>query len=129
MFACEHDDVVPDLMALGKGFGGGVMPIGACVGTPKTWAKYIENPFLHTTTFGGNPVCCAAAIATINVLLEEDLPRQAAEKGRYLLEKVNAEQIERDGRIPEAVVQGLRDIGAFGGPEGDWWRSYPWPLN
>jgi putrescine aminotransferase len=89
MFACEHDGVVPDLMALGKGFGGGVMPIGATVGTPKTWQKYIENPFLHTTTFGGNPVCCAAAIATINVLLEEDLPAQAAKKGDYLLKNIN----------------------------------------
>jgi len=90
MFCCEHDDVVPDLLALGKGFGGGVMPIGACVGTPKTWERYIDNPFLHTTTFGGNPVCCAAAIATINVLIEEDLPRQAAEKGEYLLPRMNA---------------------------------------
>ena len=90
MFCCEHDGVVPDLMALGKGFGGGVMPIGACVGTPKTWERYIENPFLHTTTFGGNPVCCAAAIATINVLLEEDLPKQAGEKSEYLLPRMNA---------------------------------------
>ena len=90
MFCCEHDGVVPDLMALGKGFGGGVMPIGACVGTEKTWQKYIENPLLHTTTFGGNPVACAAAIATIAVLLEEDLPRQAGEKGAYLLKKLNA---------------------------------------
>ena len=89
-FACEHDGVAPDLMALGKGFGGGVMPIGAVVGTPKTWEKYVENPFLHTTTFGGNPVCCAAAIATIGVLLEDDLPRQAGEKGEYLLAKMNA---------------------------------------
>jgi putrescine aminotransferase len=88
MFACEFDDVVPDLMALGKGFGGGVMPIGACVGTAKTWEKYIENPFLHTTTFGGNPVSCAAAIATINVLLEEDLAKQAHEKGEYILGKL-----------------------------------------
>jgi putrescine aminotransferase len=89
MFCCEHDGVVPDLMALGKGFGGGVMPIGAAIGTPKTWAKYIDNPFLHTTTFGGNPVCCAAAIATLNVLLEEDLPKQAGEKGEYLLPRLN----------------------------------------
>ncbi len=88
MFACEHDGVVPDLMALGKGFGGGIMPIGATVGTAKTWAKYIENPFLHTTTFGGNPPACAAAIATINVLLDEDLPRQAAEKGEYMLKSL-----------------------------------------
>jgi putrescine aminotransferase len=90
MFSCEHDGVVPDLMALGKGFGGGVMPIGAAVGTPKTWEKYIDNPFLHTTTFGGKPGCCAAAIATINVLLEEDLPKQAGEKGAYLLPRMNA---------------------------------------
>jgi putrescine aminotransferase len=90
MFCCEHDGVTPDLMALGKGFGGGVMPIGACVGTARTWERYIENPFLHTTTFGGNPVCCAAAIATINVLLEEDLPKQAGEKGEYLLPRMNA---------------------------------------
>lgn len=90
MCCCEHDGVTPDLMALGKGFGGGVMPIGAVVGTQKTWQKYIDNPFLHTTTFGGNPVCCAAAIATIHVLLEEDLPRQAGEKGEYLLKHMNA---------------------------------------
>ena len=88
MFACEHDGITPDLMALGKGFGGGVMPIGACVGTEKTWEKYVENPFLHTTTFGGNPLACSAAIATINVLLEEDLPAQAAQKGTYITEKI-----------------------------------------
>ncbi|MBI5597772.1 MAG: putrescine aminotransferase [Elusimicrobia bacterium] len=90
MFACEHDGVVPDLMALGKGFGGGIVPIGACVGTAKTWEKYIANPFLHTTTFGGNPMACAGAIATINVILEEDLPRQAAEKGEYLIKHIGA---------------------------------------
>lgn len=90
MWACDWEGVTPDLMAVGKGFGGGVMPIGAVIGTPKTWQKYIENPFLHTTTFGGNPVCCAAAIATLNVLIEEDLPRQAHEKGEYMLEKINA---------------------------------------
>jgi putrescine aminotransferase len=90
MFACEHDGVTPDLMALGKGFGGGVMPIGAVVGTPRTWQKYIENPFLHTTTFGGNPLACAASIATLQVLLDEDLPRQAHQKGEYLLKHINA---------------------------------------
>ena len=108
MFCCEHDGVVPDLMALGKGFGGGVMPIGAVVGTPRTWEKYIENPFLHTTTFGGNPVCCAAAIATIHVLLEEDLPRQAAEKGEFLLAALRRAR----GRVPEGA-------GGRAGPRAD----------
>jgi putrescine aminotransferase len=88
-WACEHDGVAPDLMAVGKGFGGGVMPIGAVVGTPRTWEKYIDNPLLHTTTFGGNPVACAAAIATIHVILEEGLAKQAGEKGAYLLEQLN----------------------------------------
>ena len=99
MFACEHDGVAPDLMALGKGFGGGVMPIGATVGTAATWERYIENPFLHTTTFGGNPVACAAAIATIGVLLDEDLARQAGEKGQYLLGKF----AELGGRYPKLL--------------------------
>jgi putrescine aminotransferase len=89
MFYCEYEGVTPDLMALGKGFGGGVMPIGACVGTAETWKRYIENPFLHTTTFGGNPLACAAAIATISVLLEEGLLEQASEKGEYMLPRLN----------------------------------------
>jgi len=112
MFACEYDGVVPDLMALGKGFGGGVMPIGACVGTAKTWEKYIENPFLHTTTFGGNPLACAAAIATIHVLLEEKLPQEAKKKEEYLLPKLN----EIAKRYPEIMV-GARGRGLMLGME------------
>jgi hypothetical protein len=61
------------------------MPIGAFMAGPKVWRYFIEDPFFHTTTTGGNPLACVAAIATINVVLEEDLPRQAAEKGDYLL--------------------------------------------
>lgn len=102
MFACEYDGVVPDLMALGKGFGGGVMPIGACVGSAKTWERYIENPFLHTTTFGGNPLSCAAAIATINVILEEDLAGQALTKGDYMLPKLN----ELARKYPKVLKEG-----------------------
>jgi len=102
MFACEWDEVTPDLMALGKGFGGGVMPIGACVGNARTWQRYIENPFLHTTTFGGNPLACSAAIATINVLLEEDLARAAHEKGVYLLKRMG----EIAARHPKVMVGG-----------------------
>ena len=112
MFCCEHDGVTPDLMALGKGFGGGVMPIGACVGTAKTWERYIDNPFLHTTTFGGNPVCCAAALATINVLLEEDLPKQAGEKGEYMLPRMSA----LANKYPKAM-KGARGRGLMLGME------------
>ena len=107
MFACEHDGVTPILMALGKGFGGGVMPIGAVVGTPKTWQKFVDNPFLHTTTFGGNPVACAAAIATIHVILEEDLPKQAGEKGEYLLKNMNQMAARHSGVMKLARGRGL----------------------
>ncbi|MBX9688539.1 MAG: putrescine aminotransferase [Candidatus Obscuribacterales bacterium] len=112
MFYCEYDGVTPDLMALAKGFGGGVMPIGAVVGSEKTWSKYIDNPFLHTTTFGGNPLACAAAIATINVLLEEDLPKQAHEKGNYLLPAIQ----KLASKYPEVLVGG-RGVGLMLGME------------
>ncbi|MBX3148973.1 putrescine aminotransferase [Candidatus Obscuribacterales bacterium] len=112
MFYCEYDDVVPDLMALGKGFGGGVMPIGACVGSAKTWEKYVENPFLHTTTFGGNPLACAAAIATISVLLEEGLLDQAREKGEYMLPRLN----KLAEKYPE-VLASARGVGLMLGME------------
>lgn len=112
MFYCQQEGVTPDLMAVGKGFGGGVMPIGACIGTAKTWERYIDNPFLHTTTFGGNPVCCAAAIATINVLLEEDLPKQARAKGDFLLQ-----QLAQLAHKYPRVLRGSRGVGLMLGME------------
>lgn len=112
MFYCEYDGVTPDLMALAKGFGGGIMPIGAVVGTAKTWEKYIENPFLHTTTFGGNPLACAAAIATINVLLEEDLLQAAVVQGEYLLKALLA----LSNKYPK-VMASARGVGLMLGME------------
>ena len=85
MFACEHYGVAPDLMCLAKAFGGGVMPAGAVVGTKAVFSRLFGNPFLHTTTFGGNPLACAAALATINVLIEERLPERAARMGARML--------------------------------------------
>lgn len=85
MFACEHEGVQPDILCLAKALGGGVMPIGATIATEEVFSVLFDNPFLHTTTFGGNPLACAAALATINVLLSEDLPAQAAKTGQLLL--------------------------------------------
>jgi putrescine aminotransferase len=69
---------------MAKALGGGVMPVGAFCGTAKVWQIMMEpNPFIHTTTTGGSPLACAAAIAAINVVLEERLWEQAAEKGAY----------------------------------------------
>jgi putrescine aminotransferase len=88
LFGIEHYEVKPDIMCLAKPLGGGVMPIGAFISTKEIWQEMMPNPFLHTTTFGGNPLACAAAIAAINVTLEEKLPEQVAEKGAYFLPKL-----------------------------------------
>ena len=85
LFGLDHWNVVPDILCLAKALGGGVMPIGAFISTGKVWEKMTPNPFLHTTTFGGNPLACAAAIATIHVIMEEQLVEQSAEKGNYFL--------------------------------------------
>ncbi len=90
MFCCEHWNVAPDLMCLAKAFGGGVMPAGAVVGRREIFAKIFDNPFLHTSTFGGNPLACAAALATINVLIEERLPERAATMGARFIEGIRA---------------------------------------
>ena len=83
LWGVDHWDVVPDIMCLGKSIGGGVMPLSAFISTPEIWEVLIPNPIIHSTTFGGNPIACAAGIAAIQVTLEEDLPGQAATKGDY----------------------------------------------
>ncbi len=90
IFACEHWDVVPDILCLGKALGGGVMPLSCFISTPKIWKVLEDNPFLHSSTFGGNPLACAAGIAAVNVLLEENLAKQAAEKGVYLMKRLRS---------------------------------------
>jgi putrescine aminotransferase len=83
-FACDWANVVPDLIAMGKALGGGVMPVAACCGRAEIWKKYVENPFLLTTTFGGNPLALAATIATVNVIMNDDLLAAAQERGEQL---------------------------------------------
>ncbi len=79
LFACDLEGVVPDVMTLAKGLSGGVMPIGAYVARPPVWnAAYAKAPLLHTSTFGGNPLACAAALAALDVLVEDELGSQRA---------------------------------------------------
>ena len=85
MFGVEHWDVAPDILCLGKALGGGVMPLSAFLSTPEIWKVLEDHPFIHSSTFGGNPLACAAGIAAVNVTLEEDLPGQAAATGEYFL--------------------------------------------
>lgn len=86
MFAIEHYGVEPDIITLAKALGGGVMPIGAFMGTPKVWSSFAPNPLIITSTFGGNPLACTAASTTIDVVLDEHLVEKASEMGRYIME-------------------------------------------
>jgi len=85
MFACEHYGVVPDIITLAKALGGGVMPIGAFMSTPEIWKAMEPNPLLHSSTFGGNELASAAAVAAISAIQEENLAQNAEIMGEYLL--------------------------------------------
>lgn len=112
MFAADLYDVVPDILCLAKAFGGGVMPAGAIVAKEKVFKSWFDNPFMHTTTFGGNPLACAAAIATIDVLLEENLPARAGEVGEYFLRGLNDAVKGHEDKVME-----IRGIGLMIGIE------------
>lgn len=81
MFAFEHAQVVPDILLLAKGIGGG-MPIGAFISSLEIMSVLSDQPILgHMTTFGGHPVCCAAGLATLQTLLEDKIIDQVEAKG------------------------------------------------
>lgn len=84
-FACEHDQVVPDLMCIGKALGGGY-PISACIGSAEVMACWglSSGEALHTQTFLGHPIGCAAARATLQVMTSEDTPKRVRERGDAL---------------------------------------------
>lgn len=85
MFACEHEGVSPDVMTLAKCLGGGVMPIGATCFTRQVCdSMFSENPLLHTSTFGGNPLACAAGLAALDVIRDEGLVERSERTGAQL---------------------------------------------
>jgi putrescine aminotransferase len=89
LWGVDHWNVEPDILAVAKALGGGVMPVSAVCTTEEIFKPMMyPNPFMHTTTTGGGALACSAAIASINVTLKYDLPRQAAEKGDYIMEKL-----------------------------------------
>ena len=107
LWGVDHWDVVPDIMCVGKSIGGGVMPLSAFISTAEIWEVMIPNPIIHSTTFGGNPLACAAGLAAIEVTLEEDLPGQAASKGDFLLRELGCLQQKYPAVLQEAHGKGL----------------------
>jgi putrescine aminotransferase len=94
-------------MTLAKALGGGVMPIGAVVGTGEIWQRaFGENPLIHTSTFGGNPLACAAGLAAIQVIEEEGLVQASRERGDQLLAGLR--------QVCEAHSEALCDVRGVG---------------
>ena len=109
MFACMHEGVAPDIMALGKSIGGGVVPLAGFVSTPEVWSKAygsMERVAYHTTTFGGMSIQCAASLAAIQSYIEKDLPQQAAHNGAYFLSRLKPLE-EKHPMIKEIRGKGL----------------------
>ncbi|GAA0894497.1 aspartate aminotransferase family protein [Fulvivirga kasyanovii] len=101
MFAFEHFDVAPDILTSAKALGGG-LPIGTFISSYDMMQCLTHSPMLgHITTFGGNPVCCAAALATLQVIEDEKLLEQVEEKGLLF------EQLLQHSRIKDIRRKGL----------------------
>jgi 4-aminobutyrate aminotransferase len=87
LFAIEHYGVEPDIMCMAKGIADG-FPLGAFIAPPEIAEAF--TPGDHLSTFGGNPVCCAAGLANLEVMQEEQLPQRAAARGDYLMQRLDA---------------------------------------
>lgn len=113
MFASEHYGVVPDIVTMAKALGGGVMPVGAFSSRRDIWdSMFGTNPYLHSTTFGGNPLACAAVIAAINTTVEEGLVERSRVLGAKLLSDLKALQ----QRFP-TMIKEVRGLGLLAGIE------------
>ena len=109
-FAYEHFGITPDIMTIAKGLGGGV-PIGAMLAIDKVASAF--QPTTHATTFGGNPLVCAAAVATIETLLEDGfILDQCNRMGEYLRERL--EQLKKE--FPSLIIE-IRGMGLLLGME------------
>ena len=105
MFAFQHSGITPDIVCVAKSLAGG-LPMGAVL-----FGEAVKNlaPGLHGSTFGGNPLSCAAALAALTVIEEEDLPGQAAAKGAYLMEELKS--------IESPLIREVRGLGLMVGIE------------
>jgi acetylornithine aminotransferase len=108
LFAHQHQGIAPDVMTLAKGLANGV-PIGACLA--RGTAASVLGPGSHGSTFGGNPLTCAAALAVLDALAQDDLPARAAAQGTALREELTAKL----GDHPQ--VREIRGLGLMVGIE------------
>ncbi|MDR6123959.1 ornithine--oxo-acid transaminase [Bacillus sp. SLBN-46] len=107
MFACDWEEVDPDMLILGKALGGGVFPISCVVANSDVLGVF--NPGSHGSTFGGNPLACAVSLAALDVIEEEKLAERSLELGKYFLEQLNT--------ITNPMIKDIRGRGLFIGVE------------
>ncbi|HJV16564.1 MAG TPA: ornithine--oxo-acid transaminase [Bacillales bacterium] len=107
MFACDWEDVSPDMFILGKALGGGVFPISCVAANSDILGVF--NPGSHGSTFGGNPLACAVSLAALEVMEEERLAERSLELGNYFLEKLKT--------IKNRNIKEVRGKGLFIGVE------------
>ena len=107
-FACDHEGVIPDILCVGKALGGG-LPLSACVASAGLMAAWGESTgeALHTSTFLGNPLACAAALAALDVLEEEDLPARAVRMGAVFADGLRALRSDFPEQIASVRGRGL----------------------
>lgn len=99
LFAFEHFGIVPDILTIAKAFGGG-LPIGAFISSEEKMKTLSHDPILgHITTFGGNPVCCASSLATLEVIENENLLAQVESKGKLIEQLIQHKKIKEIRRI------------------------------
>lgn len=107
-FACRHESVIPDILCVGKAMGGG-LPLSACVASEElmsVWGKSTGEA-LHTSTFLGNPLACAAGLAALAVLEDENLPKRAAEIGSAFADGLRGLQAAFPEQIADVRGRGL----------------------
>jgi ornithine--oxo-acid transaminase len=102
LFAFEYENIRPDAVIIGKALGGGFYPVSAVLAGKDVLGVF--HPGDHGSTFGGNPVACAAAISALKVLVQERLVKRSFESGKYFMKKLNA---IRSPRIKEVRGRGL----------------------
>jgi len=107
LFAVDHWQTTPDIVTLGKSLGGGVIPAGAMLSTPELWRVWEADPFVHSNTFGGNPLACAAGIAALHVTLRDDLAERAAKVGGRIKTAVEALADRYPGVLSHVSGRGL----------------------
>jgi putrescine aminotransferase len=107
MFACDREGVAPDIICLAKALGGGVLPLGAFASTAQIWAVLEENPLLHSSTLGGNPLACAAGLAGLREIQRLDLPARAARLGPAAVKRLRRLCADFPDMVAEVRGRGL----------------------